>query len=333
VISTTEKEYYRITLPATQKLSIGKTNSKRLTSIYYYDLDSFENLIYSIEDTGLILYDVLKNHLREGISLKREDDLLIPINQLVTAASSKQESKKKICNIFLRLRHAMGPATMIDSSKAKKDLLPFNIKDRQRALSQRVTQLGYFLRKKIKYRTKIGYYPNMDNNSDISKSTTNICFPYIVEVAIINTHSLPYNLLYCEGINASPKHYYSFLDGENLTWTTKSGIKKEVHGVMSLLKEYGYSHNDCKPGKQKSIIVLNLWSPKIEYTDYGKSSINLEPFADTIVDLLYKMCSDGNRQHYDEGNKIEAKAIFKQYLIEERKKKRLSVMRCLSSSW
>ncbi len=323
--STTEVRYYKATLPATQKLSIGKTNSKRLTSVYYYDLDTFENLIYSIENKDLIVYDILLNHFREGISLKREDDLLVPISLLVNAGLSKEESKKRMRAIFQRLRHVMGPPTIIDSSKVKKDLLLFRIKDKERALVQRVNQLGYTLSKKLKYRTKVGYYANKGNDSDISKSTTEICFPYLVEAAVITTRNMPYNLLYCEGINASPKHYYSFLDGYDLAWTTKRGTKKEAYGVVSLLKEYGYSHHDGKPAKQRSIILLNLWCPKIEYTDYGKSSINLEPFVDTVVNMLYKMCSDGNRQHNNEdGSKLEAKAIFKEYLIEERYKKVLA---------
>jgi hypothetical protein len=324
--STTKEEYYRVTLPATQKLSIGKTNSKRLTSIYYYDLDTFENLIYSIENKNLIVYDILRHHFREGISLKREDDLLIPISELTNpATSSKQESKKKIRDIFQRLRHVMGPTTIVDSSKVKKDLLPFNIKDKQRALIQRVNRLGYTLNKKLKYRTKVGYYADKGNYSDISKSTTAICFPYFVEAAVINTHNMPYNLLYCEGINASPKHYYSFLDGYDLMWTTKSGTKKEAYSLMSLLQEYGYSHRDGKPARQRSIIMLNLWCPKIEYTDYGKSSINLLPFVDTVVNLLYKICSDGNGlDDSEDGNKLEAKTMFKEYLIEERYKKVLA---------
>jgi hypothetical protein len=132
-----------------------------------------------------------------------------------------------IHDVFLRLRHTMGPPT--DPSILKRDLLPFSVKSRERALYARTNQLGYNP-KHIKYKTKIGYYfsDNYDRKSDISKTATDTCVPYIIETAIIHTYSLPYYLLYCEGINAAPNHYHSFTDGYSLEWTTKSGAKKQA---------------------------------------------------------------------------------------------------------
>ena len=40
--------------------------------------------------------------------------------------------------------------------------------------------------------------------------------------------------------------------------------------------------------------MVNLWSPRIEYIDYGKSHIDLKPFSKTIIETLYKMCSGGS---------------------------------------
>ena len=31
--------------------------------------------------------------------------------------------------------------------------------------------------------------------------------------------------------------------------------------------------------------MVNLWSPRIEYIDYGKSHIDLKPFSKTIVEI------------------------------------------------
>ena len=42
----------------------------------------FENLIYSIADDNLIVYDVLLKNFREGSNLRKDDDLLISIGQL-----------------------------------------------------------------------------------------------------------------------------------------------------------------------------------------------------------------------------------------------------------
>ena len=58
VTSVTDNKCWKLTLPATQKLSISNTNSKRLTSIYWSDLTTFENLLYGIEDKNMILYDI-----------------------------------------------------------------------------------------------------------------------------------------------------------------------------------------------------------------------------------------------------------------------------------
>ena len=89
------------------------------------------------------------------------------------------------------------------------------------------------------------------------------------------------------------------------------------------MKECGYSHGkDGRPEKERSIILVNLWCPKLQYTDYGKSDIDLNPFYDDLVDLLSKMCSAGNkRRRDDDGNRLEAKALFAEYLVEERYKK------------
>jgi len=321
-ITEDDDKRWHVTLPATQKLSISNTNSKRLTSIYWTDLSTFENLIYGIEDKSMILYDILVNHFKEGSSLKKEDDLLVPVEELQRLP--KQESEEKIRDIFLRLRGTMGPPT--DPSILKRDLLPFSIKVREQALMARASQLRYDP-KHLKYKTKVGCYysDNYGHKSYISESTTGTCVPYIIEAAVIHTYSLPYYLLYCEGINAAPNHYHSFSDGYPLEWITKSGAKKQAYGIRSLLKECGYSYGgDGKPEKERSIVFVNLWCPKLQHTDYGKSDIDLNPFYDNLVDLLSKLCSGGNERRDDAGNKLEAKALFAEYLVEERYKKVLS---------
>ena len=165
VTSITDNKYWNVIFPATQKLSISNTNSKRLTSIYWSDLASFENLLYGIEDKSMKLYDILVSHFKEGSSLKKEADLLIPVGQLQRL--SKQESEEKIRDIFLRMRDTMGPPT--DPSILKRDLLPFSIKSREQALFARASQLGYNP-KHLKYKTKVGYYySNYDHKLDISK--------------------------------------------------------------------------------------------------------------------------------------------------------------------
>ena len=330
VTSVTDNKYWNVTLPATQELSVSNTNSKRLTSIYWSDLATFENLLYGIEDKSLILYDLLTGHFKEGSLLKKEVDLLIPISQLLQLP--RKQCQEKIIDIFLRLRRTMGPPT--DPFILKRDLLPFSIRSREKALYARANQLGYRPRH-IKYKAKTGHYysDNHDYNFDISNSTTDICVPYLIETAVIHTFSLPYYLLYCEGTNAAANHYHSFTDRYHLKWTTKSGTTKQAHGINGLLKECGYSYGDGKPEKERSIVLVNLWCPKLYYTDYGKSDIDLNPFYYDFVDLLSRMCSASNKRRDDEGNNSEAKALFAKYLVDRYKKVLMEPYIKNSDSW
>ncbi|MGB8937546.1 MAG: hypothetical protein WCC17_20845 [Candidatus Nitrosopolaris sp.] len=119
-------------LAATHRLL---THAHKKSSIYSYDLHSFENLIYSITDDNLKVYDVLLNNFREGSNLRKDNDLLISIGQL------KKEGTSKIHDIYERLHNAMPPPSL--SVKSKKDLVPFDTKDREKALAARLKQLGY----------------------------------------------------------------------------------------------------------------------------------------------------------------------------------------------
>jgi hypothetical protein len=86
---------------------------------------------------------------------------------------------------------------------------------------------------------------------------------------------------------------------------------------MQLLEKYGYSKYTEKCKKPGSIIIVNLRSPKIEYTDYGKSQINLKPFSKTIAETLYKMCSAGTKGLTDDNgssDQVRAKEIFTDFL-------------------
>jgi hypothetical protein len=330
---------YEITLPATQKMFISSTSYKKLTKIYHFDLSTFENLLYSIEDKGLIIYDdILQAHFKEGHWVNRDDDLFVPVGQLQRL--SKQQSEKKILAIFQRLRcarandsMALGPS--MDDLKTKRDMLPFHSNERREALKQRVEQLGYTV-KGVKYKVEVGYnYSDYSQRSNIHKSTTDTCVPYIVEVAVIHTEDYPEKLLYCEGINASPNHYNSFTyTGFYHHWFTKGGAEKQAVDAHDLLRQCGYSNDDnCKREKERSIVLLNLWSPKLEFTDYGKSSINFNPFEETVIDSLSKLCSYSNKPRDDKGKILETKAIMTDFIINRYKKVLLDPELKIIDSW
>src|SRR5207247_698389 len=130
----------------------------------------------------------------------------------------KQEGDTKIHEVFTRLRNAMPPPS--PSSKSKQDLVPFNTTHRKKALTARIKQLDHTITN-IKYKAQLRYYNSaslfdfVEEDDDFllipppPMTTNDIQFPFLVEVAVIHTLDLPYNLFYCEGINASLKFYYS----------------------------------------------------------------------------------------------------------------------------
>ena len=48
-------------------------------------------------------------------------------------------------------------------------------------------------------------------------------------------------------------------------------------GPDSILQHYGYSINKKDSKKPHSLIAINLVSPKLDYTSYGKSRIDFSP--------------------------------------------------------
>lgn len=263
----------------------------------------------------------------------------LPATQKMFKELSEQDSKKKIHDIFLKLRNARPNQSMAfgpsqDDIKTKRDMLPFHFKERSEALKLRIEQLGYTF-KDIKYKVEVGYsYSNYADRSNISKSTTDTCVPYVAEVAIIHTEDYDQKLLYCEGINASPNHDHSFTyNGYYHIYHTKGGSEKQAADAKDLLRQSGYSNgSDCKPEKERSIVLLNLWSPVIEYKEYGKSSIDLDPFEYTVYTLLARMCST-NKARNSKGEVLETRTLTKDFLIERYKTVLLNPILKETDSW
>lgn len=130
--------------------------------------------------------------------------------------------------------------------------------------------------------------------------TAQLEFPFLLEVSIIKTSDLPRNMMYVEGINRSPQHYYTFLGGraEILEWNTKGNKINSADNVFQMLEMYGYSDNSDKCKKPRTIVLVNLISPRIDYESYGKSRIDLSPFVDDVANTLFKICSETRAAHY-----------------------------------
>ncbi|HYV51768.1 MAG TPA: DUF2399 domain-containing protein [Candidatus Eisenbacteria bacterium] len=216
----------------------------------------------------------MKELFREASNLKK-DQALATLSQLKSDLSKRKD-------LYCKMRSVMKP-------KSKLDLL-FDVKDRQESIKKTIECLGYEVAG-IKYKCKHGYYESEDGSFE---------FPFFFEVAIVNTTNLRRNLLYIEGINSSPQHYYQCLQGppDTFIWQARNK-KKSSSSILEMLERYGYSYDNEKCKKPRCIVIVNLISPRVEYKSYGKSDIHLEPFAHTIAETVYKTCSCGSRDNSD----------------------------------
>ena len=126
-------------------------------------------------------------------------------------------------------------------------------------------------------------------------------FPFFFEIAVVYSNYIRYNLDFTESLNSSvmPSNY-SFLigsDSETFYWQTQSDRKNGTHhksrSIFDILEYYGYSHNKDKCKKPHTLIIANLISPRIDYKSYGKSDIDLSPFAEVIAETAVKACLGG----------------------------------------
>ena len=194
----------------------------------------------------------------------------------MTIGELKRDTEK-IAELYSKLRHVLGTTT-----KLRVYSLGTNKKLRQEAIKNRVQQLGYNV-SDVKYRLVYAFAD--DDNSGIK-------FPFIYEIAILGTSNLSHSYV-VNGINSSARYDNPF-EGEytdTYVWFTSAGKQQEAGRVKEILEKYGYSDNKEKSKKPSSIIIVNLISPRFNYEGYNKR-IDLTPFADTIADTTYKICSE-----------------------------------------
>src|SRR6266487_4689491 len=280
---------YVLDFPQLQKINSGWKNT---ASIYYYSLQEFENFIFGLTDNDMIAYDVL-HIFREYSNLKKVHTLTV---------GALKHDRDKIYEIYTKLREVMKPKTKLDLQ------FDINSKARSEAIKRRVED-AIGIVSMIKYRTAQGYFKT-NGYSEGDSNNNNVEFPFVFEFAIIQTerkqdedegNNLNYYLKYRNAINSSP-HDYSFLVGNRsntFRWCSRSGSNNSrndnremtASSIFGILEKYGYSYYKEKCKKPNTTIFVNLISPRVDYRNYGKSNINLEPFADTVAETLYKTIS------------------------------------------
>ncbi|MGI9011840.1 MAG: hypothetical protein ACR2F1_11730 [Nitrososphaeraceae archaeon] len=270
-------------------------NWSNLSSIYYYDLYEFQELIYSLEDqNNHYISGYLQRNFREGASIKKEE--LVSILSSTTVISTNN-THKNIEGIYQRLKKIEPIRNQSDNKPQLQ--FPFDRKFREKALKERFTRVFKIgeddVDNSIKYKLIRGYYhpaelssiDDKDNNNNDNK----IEYPFMLEIIVANIPGYEKPLHFFQFINFSPSlqdnpfHNQQSLDNI-FTWKNKQGQKKSEPSVKDILEDCKYSSDPKKHKKTSNFVFMNLISPRVDYRNLSKSRINLIPVA-TVAQEIY----------------------------------------------
>jgi hypothetical protein len=262
------------------------------SSVHYYSQTEFDSFVDKFDDNDAEVYTVMQHLFREGSSMKKAGFDGMTMGELKNSSRLKKK-------LFQKMRDVIrGPPQKLS--------LPFdfNYKVRPQALKRRLEQRGLSV-SSMKYKSKYGNYSFMSDG---------IGFPFFVEVAVFHSDDIVGNLYYMNALNnAMMPGNWSYLygaDDDTFIWFTEADREKnnrmaaddldvkchESRDIHEILVHYGYSHDEKKSKKKHSLIAVNLIAPKIMVENYGKSDIVLEPFAESIGELVARACEGGGTQ-------------------------------------
>jgi hypothetical protein len=277
-VQTNQNQHNTLKFPHVQPISTKWTNT---SSIYYYTLSEFQNFIFGLDNNDLPIYDTIQKSFREGSNMKKSDFAEKTIGHI-------KQSPKNIAQLYTQLHNTMKPI-----SSSSNLALPFDVnkKVRTEAIKNRLEQRRpSFKVSDMKYKSQYGYC-----------KLNGIEYPFFFEIALVHSNGIPHRLDFVESLNSSVMPgVYSFMigsDAKTFQWRTQSDRKNDSirtsQSIFEIFEHYGYSHKKDKCKKPNILTMVNLVSPKIDYKSYGKSGIDLAPFANVIAQTTVKACSGG----------------------------------------
>ncbi len=294
--------YYKSNYKATQSI-IDWSNYQ---SVYYYSLPDFERLIYSLQDkSNPNIANYLQKYFREGTNIKKEE-LLNILNSNNNTIIDK--NNKNLEAIYQRLKQIPAKGSQLDNKRQ----VPFDQKIRENALKKRLREIYQINDDSFVYKKINGYFHASDNNNN------EIEFPYILEIIIA---SIPYyhkKLYFYSSINFSPTlRYNPFQNQSNeediFSWENKNKKKKDDSqtkvgsSIIDILQNCGYSYDIQKHNKSKpNLVMINLISPRVDYTGRNKSYIKLDRFVSSSQEI-YNFCKSAstiNKKGIREGTSV-----------------------------
>ena len=283
----------QMVFPATQPII---NNGKNLTSVHYYNLSEFRQVIREFQHNDKTTYEVLKETFREASILPKNDLTNTPTNLL---------NNTEIEQIFKLLRKMLP----ITEDKGIGALIAFNTNKttRRKALEERLKQQDKFC-KFTKYKQKYGYYKSEDGE---------VKYPYFFEILIGKCESLMGNLQVIQSINSKVSTNNLVYGGPyeyNIKEKEESWDYRPASSIYDIFAHYKYAHDDKIGKKKHSIIIVNLISPRISYESHGKAKLDHLPFAEVIAHTIEEACKGGN----DRGDKRPRTEILEDVLLEEK---------------
>jgi hypothetical protein len=302
--------YYRPNYKATQNI-IDRSNYQ---SVYYYSLSDFEKLIYSLQDrSNSNIANYVQKHFREGTNIKKEE--LLNILNSKDNNTITEKNNKNLEDVYQRLKQIPSKGSQSDNNNKRQ--VPFDLKTRENALKKRLGEIYRIEEDSFVYKKINGYYYGSNNNNNNNNNNNEIEFPYTLEIIIANVPYYHKKLYFYSSINFSPTlRFNPFQNQSNeediFFWTDKKNKKgdsqtKVGSSFIDILQDCGNSHNIQKHNKSKSnLVMINLISPRVDYTSHNKSYIKLDRFVSSTQEIynFCKLASIRNKNGSREGSNV-----------------------------
>jgi hypothetical protein len=273
-ITDSKGQVYNDHYQQTQSTTTTKNNAV-VTSIHWYSKEEFHQLINALDNGDRQVYDVIKL-FRESSNMSHAIKF---DNMLIANLTSNL-----VDELYQKLMDAIktAPTNLILQFNTNKTVRAAALKKR---LEQRYDKISNVKFKSVSAITGIG----RDK------------FPYYFEITICTVDALTSNLILIDTINSSmmPSGSHTYLKGDENTfyWITAKMQRYTTNHIIRLLENYQYSYEIQKGKKKKSVVMINLVTPnKIHFKNYGKSDIDVQPFADAISECTVKCCKGGATQ-------------------------------------
>lgn len=307
------KGILNIDIPAIHPIATKK-EWNNLDSVYSHLPGEFTSRITNVnEKESTTVYDVLIAY-REGTNIRK--------NQYDTSISKLLSNPNYISEIETFYKKLTDNTVL---PPVKELSLPYttNRKDRLSALIPSIAKLYKLdLTKKMSYRVIRGTY-----NDDT------IQYPYafeIIAIPLAGQRNSETEFIGAVNYSVSPNNIK--FEGD-YDIETSPYLKDNIDEV---LKEFGFHTHSERKSRLPCIIIGNLVTPRRDPHGYDKSRIDIQPFAETIIEAVRKAASDiqtlhavgfiklrkednyKNARQKKINRKVSAKELLRQFLVKER---------------